>query len=88
MLLQSHRGTMQVPVIDLLPALPVAWPDGEVEGLRARGGYTVGMKWKDGKLTEAVIEASEQSPRQLAVSYRQDTKIWDIRPGERITVKF
>lgn len=88
MLLQSHRGTMQVPVIDLLPALPVAWPNGEVQGLRARGGYTVGMEWKDGKLAEATIEASGQSPQKLILSYRENIRALRIRPGERITVKF
>ncbi|MEF2964861.1 glycoside hydrolase family 95 protein [Paenibacillus sp. M1] len=53
MLVQSHRDG-----IDLLPALPKAWPSGSVNGLRARGGYTVGAVWNDGRLTEARITAS------------------------------
>lgn len=52
MLLQSQSGE-----VHLLPALPAAWPDGNVRGLRARGGYTVDMTWSQGRLVSAAIKA-------------------------------
>lgn len=51
--------------IELLPALPTAWPNGEVRGLRARGGFTVDLTWRVGRLTTARITArtANQSTR-------------------------
>ena len=50
MLIQSHSSE-----ISLLPALPEKWPNGGVQGLRARGGYDVTIFWNGGKLKNAFI---------------------------------
>ncbi len=61
MLLQSHHlGTL-----DLLPALPPAWPEGEVRGLRARGGIAVGIRWAGGQATQVSLEVPR--PQQVQV---------------------
>ncbi|MBI5851803.1 MAG: glycoside hydrolase family 95 protein [Planctomycetes bacterium] len=53
MLVQSHDGE-----IVLLPALPKAWANGAVRGLRVRGGAELDMRWKDGALVEAKLHAT------------------------------
>ena len=60
MLLQSHDGA-----VHLLPALPKAWGEGSVSGLKARGGYEVAISWKDGKLTNAVIKPTYSGTLRL-----------------------
>jgi alpha-L-fucosidase 2 len=66
MLLQSHRRDSQGRyIIDLLPALPDAWPTGSVKGLRARDGFEVNIVWENGKLTGADVTSLQDGPCQV-----------------------
>jgi len=71
MLLQSEehytdpKSGLECYVIDVLPALPKSWPNGDVKGLRARGGFSVDISWRDGKLVETIIHSDSGHPARL-----------------------
>jgi len=71
MLLQSEehytdpKSGLECYVIDVLPALPKSWPNGSVKGLRARGGFSVDISWRDGKLVETIIHSDSGHPARL-----------------------
>jgi len=75
MLLQSHAGQ-----INLLPALPKAWPTGHVKGLRARGGLELDIAWREGKLTEATLRSSKGGP--CTVRYSGKTRELTTQTGK------
>jgi alpha-L-fucosidase 2 len=80
MLLQSHAGFIQ-----LLPALPDAWSEGNVEGLRARGGFEVALSWKNGELDEAEIRSLNGEACQ--VRYKDQVLSFKTKQGETYRIR-
>ncbi len=81
MLVQSHETGM----IRLLPALPKAWANGSVKGLKARGNYTIDMTWQDGELQTYRIHAGK-SGRILVYYYGSEMDL-DLERGQSFEVE-
>jgi alpha-L-fucosidase 2 len=79
MLLQSHDGSVR-----LHPALPSAWPEGCVRGLRARGGFEVDMAWAGGTLVEARVASTTGGTVDLV--YGQQRESYDLPPNGELVV--
>lgn len=78
MLLQSHAG-----VIDLLPALPEAWPDGSFQGLVARGNFVVDAQWAQGKLIHAQVLSRAGGFCHIRIP-GQKTSGFNLQQGDRL----
>ena len=89
MLLQSsalHTAASTATfLLELLPALPAQWADGEVRGLCARGGYEVDMKWHDMLVTEATIKARQNG--SVVVVVNGATQTLKLKAGQTKRLK-
>ncbi len=97
MLLQTHRtgrvNGRECVILDILPALPSSWTQGDVVGLRARGGFTVDVSWRAGSMTALRIRADRDSvclvqlhgtrrpvPLHAGETLEVAASVWDVAP--------
>jgi alpha-L-fucosidase 2 len=76
-LLQSHAGE-----ISLLPALPPSWTDGKIQGLKARGGFTIDMQWTAGQLSSATNHNTSATTCKLRCGTKTTTL--SLQPGDMV----
>jgi alpha-L-fucosidase 2 len=79
LLLQSRSGE-----IELLPALPAAWPTGAVKGLRAQGGFEVDLRWKRKRLESATLRSNLGG--KVVVRYGDGRQTIDLVAGKSKTL--
>ena len=89
MLLQSLDGT-----VSLLPALPKAWREGSIKGLKAEGDFTVDQEWRNGRLAKAAITSNKGGTLHVVYGYNPKTrryafdKTYETTPEQVIEIDF
>ncbi|KKP05673.1 alpha-L-fucosidase [Trichoderma harzianum] len=86
MLIRSIIARLGGPVeVDLLPALPVTWSEGTVDGMRIRGGLEAHFEWHDGKLDGVTFKASAASAASSLIVYYGELRFEaTYQPGDII----
>ncbi len=89
MLIQSHLGTPDNRIVELLPALPDSWQNGKIKGVKARGNLTFDIEWAQGKLKSATVTASKDSVLLLKLNSRTGlpNETQYVTEGEILKVK-
>ncbi len=100
MLIQSHLGTPDNRIVELLPALPPEWKKGKINGVKARGNFTFDIEWAEGKVTNVRITSAEdktlllklndRTSRPQNTDYDVENSILkaDMKAGETIELSF
>ncbi len=82
MLLQSHEEG----IIRVLPALPKAWPSGQVKGIKARGGFTLDFAWENGEVKSVRIHSGKG---KKVILFADGSEIeLELKAGESIEMEF
>ncbi|MBO7229523.1 MAG: glycoside hydrolase family 95 protein, partial [Bacteroidales bacterium] len=81
MLLQSHLGFLHI-----LPALPMAWEQGNVKGLLARGGFVVDIYWQEGELTQ--INITSLQGEECKIKYKDKELSFKTKKGRSYSIKY
>jgi len=77
MLVQSHDGE-----ILLLPALPEQWKSGSIKGVKARGGFTLDIEWKEGKLS--LVKVTPLKGQKTKLVYKEKT--WEVNTNKEVVI--
>ncbi len=73
MLIQSHLGTPDNRIVELLPALPDEWDKGSIKGIKARGGFTFDIEWENGAVKKSTV--TSDTDRELSLKLNSRTPL-------------
>ena len=82
MLLQSHAG-----YIHLLPAMPDNWQSGSIKGVRARGGFTIDMEWKESRITRLSVTSHSGGTCRIREATSPHEEVIETEKGKTYQVK-
>lgn len=77
MLMQSHNGE-----IFILPALPDLWPNGSIKGLRARGGFTIDIEWKNGEVINLKVHSRLGGNCRIRMHHEMESKGIELKDAQ------
>jgi alpha-L-fucosidase 2 len=83
--LLSAKDQKQIAIIELLPACPKRWSEGQVSGLCARGGVEVSFEWKGGYVRSATLKARKKCT--VTLLYNNQSKTLKLKAGQTLPVK-